>query len=72
MQEFWDTFLANDSYFFSQESHPSTETFGDYSNWFTPFDDKYKSFKGKNVLQERDISVEFSLPNNPIFSHGSA
>jgi len=72
MNEFWSTFYADDSLFYSQLSHPSSETYGNYGYWQKPTEDKFRSFVGRGVEMQRDIDVEFELPANPIYSHGTA
>lgn len=70
--QFWDTFFADDSLFYSQLSHPETEKFGEYSSWFKPTDKKYTSFEGSSVQLQRDMAVDFKMPSNPFASGGTA
>ena len=72
IQEFWDSFYANHSLFSSQLSHAATETFGVYTDWFEPEENKFRTFDGSPVSQQRDMSVDFKLPRNPIYSSGTA
>jgi hypothetical protein len=68
IQEFWDTFYADHSLFSSQLSHAASETFGVYTDWYEPEEDKFKTFDGTPVKQQRDMQVDFKLPRNPIYS----
>lgn len=70
--EFWETFYADDSLFSSTESSPSVGTYKDFTSWFTPTEEEFKTFYNTAVEQQRDVNVDFSDEPNPIYSRGSA
>ena len=72
LQEYWDHFYANGAdNFYNFTLIDKGERPYDETQWFEPEIDHYKQWFNKEVKLQRNLSLEFDLPPNPIVKHVS-
>jgi hypothetical protein len=70
LKEYWDHFYADDADdFYNFTLIDKGERPYDQSTWFAPEEDHYKKWFDRDVKVQRNLSLEFDLPPNPVVKH---